>query len=267
MRAAQKQLRAREEPAHSLPAPCLPCQLPACPAPTTRQLIGQFHHFKKQHLGKFHSTRGRSEQAVELLPISSGPATAAALARGEIFHPPAHTSPPDLRLPLPSSLLAPGTCWWSPRRSVTPSLPCSSLLSVPWRCLLNLGRGTLGFPSGLNMLAGASTMKAFVTGPGTGQEEGTGQNPPSGGVASCLAPRARPESTTRGAGSCRDSRLPPQRRGRGRAPLPVCGGGERGCSSAPWARPAAQGGAGRPGRPLQSQPSISRCRSRSCLLQ
>lgn len=64
---------------------------------------------------------------------------------------------------------APSTCWCSPRRSVTPSAPGSSLLSVPCRCLLNLGRGTLGFPSGLNMLAGASTMKAFVTGPVGGQ--------------------------------------------------------------------------------------------------
>lgn len=80
------------------------------------------------------------------------------------------TSPPGCPSLLPS---APSTCWCSPRRSVTPSAPGSSLLSVPCRCRLNLGRGTLGFPSGFNMLAGASTMKAFVTGPvGT---QGTGQ--------------------------------------------------------------------------------------------
>lgn len=45
---------------------------------------------------------------------------------------------------------------------------------MPCRCLLNLGSGTLGFPSAFSMLAGASTMKALVTGPGGGQE-GTGQ--------------------------------------------------------------------------------------------
>lgn len=75
------------------------------------------------------------------------------------------TTPLGCLSPLPSRPLALSTCWCSPRRSVTPSVPGSSLLSVPCRCLLNLGRGTLGFPSGLNMLAGASTMKAFVTGP------------------------------------------------------------------------------------------------------
>lgn len=33
--------------------------------------------------------------------------------------------------PSPSAFLLPITCWCSPRRSVTPSLPCSSVLSVP----------------------------------------------------------------------------------------------------------------------------------------
>lgn len=80
--------------------------------------------------------------------------------RSFVGHSPSWMSAHPPRAPGP-----PRTCWCSPRRSVTPSVPGSSLLSVPCRCRLNLGRGTLGFPSGLNMLAGASTMKAFVTGP------------------------------------------------------------------------------------------------------
>ena len=249
---------------------CLLPAWPACKAPTTSQLTGRFHCFKKRHLGKISNTGEDQNKSWSCCPSAADqhrPATAAALAGGEILHPPAQTPPPDLRLPLPSSLLVPGTCWWSPRRSVTPSLPCSSLLSVPWRCLLNLGRGTLGFPSGLNMLAGASTMKAFVTGPGMGREEGTGQTPPRRQVR--LLPGASGSPENRGCNP-RRRQLPgllPSSPAPGERQSPSPRPSQRGCGSAPRARQAAQGGAGRPGHPPQSRPAISSCRSRSCLLQ
>lgn len=73
---------------------CLLPAWPACKAPTTSQLTGQSHCFKKQHLGKFSSTGEDLNRPWSCCPSAvdqRGLATDAALAGGEILHLPAQT--------------------------------------------------------------------------------------------------------------------------------------------------------------------------------
>lgn len=71
---------------------CLLPAWPACKAPTASQLTGQSHCFRKRHLGKFSSTGEDLNRPWSCCPSAvdqRGLATDAALAGGEILHPPA----------------------------------------------------------------------------------------------------------------------------------------------------------------------------------
>lgn len=208
---------------------------------------------------------------MELLPISSGSARTghrccsgwrrnfAPSCTNPLTQPP--SPPPQQRAHPPYLLVEPK----AQRHSLAP------LLVVAFGAMevfAEFGERHAGFPVRVEHVGWGQHYEGVCNWTWDGTRGGDGSDFPLRWV--CLLPGAAGSPENRQYDLQRrhqDSCLPPWHLGRGRAPLPILGSGEWGCGSAPRAQQAARGGAGRPGHPPQSQPSISSCRSRSCLLQ